>query len=238
MASMLYTVNGRWGPVTYFSKDQYVGKSLRYYGEYNPSETEMIIALAQRDKLCLDIGANCGVMAQALEYSGFECVAFEPQPVVAEVCQKNMRGQVYNCGLGAEAGMAKMPKLRYEDDNNIGGMGIGYASIYGTIDVEVRTLDSFNFQNVGFMKIDVEGFEEQVLRGGRETILRDKPVMYIEDDRREKSQSLRKYIQELGYTISEHKPELYREHNFFGLKRNVWDRPYASHNLICRPLDA
>lgn len=235
MANLLHTVEGRWGPVTYFSKDEYVGKSLRYYGEYNPDETEMILSLAQPGRLCLDIGANCGVMAQALEFMGFECVAFEPQPLVAEVCKKNIGGVVYNYALGSEPAVAKMPKLRYEDSNNIGGMSIGSASIYGTIDVEVRTLDSFHFENVGFIKLDVEGFEEQVLIGGRETILRDKPVLYVEDDRVQKSASLRKYIESLGYTITEHKPPLYRPENFFNYRNNVWGRMYASHNLICKP---
>lgn len=238
MASMTYTVNGRWGPVTYFSKDEYVGASLRYYGEYNPDETEMILSLAQPGKLCLDIGANCGVMAQALEANGFECVAFEPQPVVAAVCQQNMQGVVHACALADVAGEAPMPKLDYSARNNIGGMGLNHRSILGTITVPVATLDSFNFTNVGFIKMDVEGFELQALQGGRETILRDKPIMYIEDDRLEKSAALREYIRSLGYSIQEHKPTLYRENNFFGLRKNIWNRNYASHNLICRPFDA
>ena len=238
MAQTTYKVTGRWGPVTYFSKDEYVGASLRYYGEYNPDETEMVLSLAQPDKLCLDIGANCGVIAQALEFSGFEVQCFEPQPEVAKVCAENVRGMVHACGLGDVEMMAPMPKLDYSAKNNIGGMGLNMRSVLGTITVPVKTLDSFNFQNVGFIKMDVEGFELQVLQGGRETILREKPIMYIEDDRMEKSYALRKYIQELGYTIEQHKPRLYREQNFFGLKKNIWGREYASHNLICRPLDA
>lgn len=236
---MLRTVDGRWGPITYFSKDEYVGKSIRYYGEYNPDETEMILSLAVPGKLCLDIGANIGVMAQALGVMGFECISFEPQPLVASVCKQNVgTAVVHTCGLGSVEGFAQMPKLHYGERNNIGGMSIGTGSIFGTIDVEVKTLDSFGFQNVGFMKIDVEGFEELVLRGGKETILRDKPIMYIEDDRRDKSYALRQYIKELGYTIEEHKPHLFRPQNFKGNTKNVWDKLYASHNIICRPINA
>ena len=43
-----------------------------------------------------------------------------------------------------------------------------------------RTLDSYGFSNVGFIKIDVEGFEAAVLAGARDTILRERPVMQIE----------------------------------------------------------
>ena len=37
--------------------------------------------------------------------------------------------------------------------------------------VPVKTLDSFNLKNIGFIKIDVEGFEEKVIRGGLLTII-------------------------------------------------------------------
>jgi len=232
-------IESRWGPCSYFSKDEYVGKSLWNYGEYNPSETEMIISLAPKDKLFLDIGANFGVMAMAALASGFtNVVAFEPQPEVFKLLSENIpSGKAFNTALGASIGSAKMGKLRYSDRNNIGGLGLGTITPYGQITVPVTTLDSYEFTNVGFIKLDVEGFEEQVLIGGRETILRDKPIMYIEDDRAERSASLRRYITALGYTIEEHKPPLFREDNFFGKKINIWGRNYVSHNLICRPIN-
>ena len=232
------TVDSRWGPCTYFKKDEYVGRSIHNYGEYGPDETEKILELADKTKLCLDIGANIGVISMALIAGGFKVEAFEPQPEVYKLLKKNvgLDANVHNTALGMAAGVADMPKVYYSDKGNFGGLGIGAKSIYGSYQVPVATLDSFNFENVGFIKLDVEGFEEQVLRGGVETILRDKPIMYIEDDRMEKSATLRAYIQELGYTYESHKPLLYRENNFFGLKKNIWaPMNYASHNLICTP---
>ena len=230
-------IESRWGPIEYFSKDEYVGRSLWNYGEYNPDETEYILSLAAEvpGRLCLDIGANFGVMAMALTHEGHTVEAFEPQPAVFKLLEKNVPlAKCWNVGLGATAGVGKMGKLRYSDRNNVGGLGIGTTSIYGTIDVEIKTLDSFSYADVGFMKIDVEGFEEAVLRGGTELISRCKPIMYIEDDRREKSESLHRYLKELGYTFTPHRPPLYRENNFFGRKKLCWDRNYASHNLVCR----
>lgn len=226
-------VNGRWGTTFYIPKDEYVGRSIHYYGEYNPDETEMVLSLAKGH--CLDIGANIGVIGQALEYNDFKVTYFEPQPDVFGVLKKNVIGDCYNMGLGSVAGTFKMPKIFFGSKANYGGMAIGTRSDMGTIDVAVGVLDSFKFDDVGFMKIDVEGFEEQVLRGGVKTIERCRPIMYIEDDRIERSDSLRKYIRSLGYTIEEHKPPLYRETNYFGYKKNVWGKNYASHNLICRP---
>jgi FkbM family methyltransferase len=228
-------VNGRWGPVAFYGKDEYVGKSLFNYGEYNPDETEKIIELATPGKLCLDVGANVGVITQALEFSGFEVIGFEPQPKIFELLRLNTRGTSYNVALGTNTGMVKMPRVQYAARGNFGGLSIGTSSLSGTIDVAITTLDSYNFENVGLIKIDVEGFEEQVLRGGTKTILASKPVLYIEDDRQEKRMGLRNYIRELGYSIEMHQPPLYREKNFFDKRKNVWDRNYASHNLICKP---
>ena len=236
---MLRTVNGRWGKTTYLGKDEYVGRSIHSYGEYNPDETETIIALAEegsRTKLVLDIGANHGTMGQALEFNDYDVVSFEPQPELFKlVLSKNVQGIKHNCALGDVEGTAPMPRLRYDEKNNFGGMGLGFRSALGTIQVPVRTLDSFNFDNVGLIKLDVEGYEERVLRGGRETIARCRPILYVEDDRMENSKRLRAYIESLGYTITEHKPALYREQNFRGYHKNIWDKNYVSHNLICRP---
>lgn len=229
------SVEGRWGTIYYEGKDEYVGKSIHNYGEYNPDETEMIISLAKG--ICLDIGANFGVMTQALEKSGFECIAFEPQPYVYSILKKNVK-VCHNFALGDEPGTAKMLRIFDGDKANYGGNGIlNHRVMNPTIDIEVKTLDSLNLENIGFMKIDVEGFEEKVLRGGIETIKRCRPTMYIEDDRLENSISLRAFIRSLGYTIKEHKPLLYRENNFFGKKKNIWDKDYASHNIICEPID-
>jgi hypothetical protein len=47
-------------------------------------------------------------------------------------------------------------------------------------DVEVRTLDSYGFEQVRVIKVDVEGSELEVLEGGRQTILRDRPTLILE----------------------------------------------------------
>lgn len=239
---MYKEIDSRWGRTKFFRKDEYVGKSLWYYGEYNPDETEMIVKLASKDRVCLDIGANMGVISQALLATGHTVVAFEPQPEVCKLLEFNCAGAfgdskytVYNTAVGSSAGTAQMPKVYYAEKGNFGGLGLGDRSIYGSYDVPVVTIDSYGFDNVGFMKIDVEGYELEVLKGAYETITRCNPIMYIEDDRTAKSAALREHIRALGYSIEEHKPTLYRELNHFGLKKNVWDRNFASHNLICRP---
>ena len=58
---------------------------------------------------------------------------------------------------------------------------LGFVDNYGTaIDVGAHVLDSFDFENVDYLKVDVEGFELQFLKGAAETIKRTKPVINIE----------------------------------------------------------
>jgi FkbM family methyltransferase len=228
-------VKGRFGEIWFYGKDEYVGKSLYNYGEFSGDECDIILSLANKDKLSLDIGANVGVMAQMFEYYKYPCIAWEPQPEIYKLLVKNFNGAALNCALGSAEGIAQMPKLRYGARYNYGGMGLNMRSELGSYPVPVKTLDSYDLKDVGFIKIDVEGWEEEVLKGATKTILRDKPIMYIEDDRQDKSAGLHKYIKELGYTIEYSRPPLYRENNFFGLKKNVWDKYYISHNLICKP---
>jgi FkbM family methyltransferase len=231
------SVNGRFGEVWFYGKDEYVGKSFYNYGEFSGDECDIILGLADKNKLSLDIGANVGAIAQMFEYYKYPCVAFEPQPEIHKLLVKNFKGETHNCALGSAEGTAQMPRLRYGARYNYGGMSLNTRTELGSYPVPVKTLDSFNFENVGFIKIDVEGWEEEVLKGAVETINKYKPVMYIEDDRREKSDSLRKFITSLGYSMEDSRPPLYRENNFFGKKVNVWaPNNYLSFNIICRPL--
>ena len=69
--------------------------------------------------------------------------------------------------------------------------------------VLIQTLDSFAFQNVGFIKIDVEGHELSVLRGAIATIERERPNFLIEIEERHKPESTRtvpELLESLEYT--------------------------------------
>lgn len=228
------SVEGRFGTVWYYGKDEYVGKSFHNYGEFSGEECEKILELSGNG-LCLDIGANIGAVAQMLEYHGKEVISFEPQPEIFSLLKKNVKGTCYNVALGEQEGETFMPRVRYGDKGNYGGLACGTKSELGTIKVPVKTLDSYNFQNVSFIKIDVEGYEKKVLQGAVDTINRCKPIMYIEDDREHNRAALRKFIEELGYTYEMHITPLFRENNFFNNKKNIWDKNYVSYNLICRP---
>ena len=60
-----------------------------------------------------------------------------------------------------------------------------------TMTAEVRKLDSYEFEGVGLIKIDVEGDELAVLEGAEQTIAREKPVIIVEDNKT--AEDLNKY---------------------------------------------
>jgi FkbM family methyltransferase len=227
-------VEGRYGPCYTFRKDEYLGRSVFSYGEYNKDECEHIVQLANEKKgLVIDIGANIGNISQALISAGHQVVAFEPQPEVFELLELNCpKATTYNVGLGSQSATMQMPKLDYSKRGNYGGVSIG--SGIG-LDVEIKTLDSFNFENISLIKIDVEGFEEQVLLGGKQTIAKFKPIIYLEADRFDRLPSLAKTLEKMGYTYTSHNPPLFNPDNYFKNTRNIWGKNFVSANWECRP---
>lgn len=231
----IQTVEGRYGPCSFIKGDEYLGRSVFSYGEYNKEECEHIVSLANErpNELVLDIGANIGNVSQALVHAGHKVLAFEPQPEVYNVLCMNINpDNCLNIGLGDFDSDMFMPAADYSRKGNFGGISIGGNS---GITVKVKTLDSLNLENIGVMKIDVEGFEEKVLRGATKTIDRCKPIIYLEADRHDKLISLRAFLISIGYTdIKPHNPPLFSKDNFFKNTKNIWGINYVSQNWECR----
>lgn len=230
------SVEGRYGKIWFYGKDKYIGRGLHAYGEFSYTELQHILELAKLGNgLCLDIGANMGCVSQMLSVNNMKVVAFEPQPELVKCLERNFTGEINQFALGSREYKEIMPKYDYSSNGSFGQASLGTSSYLGSIEVDVKTLDSLTFDRVGFIKIDVEGHELEVLKGARNTILRDRPYMYIEDDRHEKSASLYDYLDELEYTYEMDTTPLFNPNNFFGNKINIWGIELVSLNLICKP---
>jgi hypothetical protein len=71
-----------------------------------------------------------------------------------------------------------------------------------TINVETKRLDDYNLENVGFIKIDVEGHELKVINGAMRTIKRCLPNLIVEIEERFRSKAVftvAKFLGEIGY---------------------------------------
>ncbi len=211
----------RFGPMLYPPKDQYVGRSFKEYGEFSQGEMDLFAQFVQHGAIVLDVGANIGAhtipLAQ-LVGSGGVVVAFEPQPVLHRILCANLvlnsipNVLTYAMALGDCEGDCLVPDLDYSQPNNFGGIAIDMVE-EGEV-VPLGMLDTFQLERVDFIKLDVEGYESKVLAGAAETIARCRPIMYIENDRSEKSPELIQRLFDMNYRLWWHTPPLFRPDNF------------------------
>lgn len=134
--------------------------------------------IPKHDGCFVDIGANVGLWTFFVAEKQIEVQAFEPIPRLFRILKKKAETysniHVYPCALGEENYTAKL-------DLHSASLVKKATDFSGCqIKVTVRTLDSFNIQNVGLIKIDTEGYELPILLGARQTIIRDKPRLIVE----------------------------------------------------------
>jgi tetratricopeptide (TPR) repeat protein len=128
-----------------------------------------------------------------------------------------------------------VPAADYGAEGNFGGISVA-AEGSGRVGHRVRVtpIDSLKLKACHVLKIDVEGFEPEVLRGARETIARCRPYLYVENDRVEHQQEVISLIHEMGYRQYWHTPFLFDPKNPNGNEEDVFPG-IASVNLFCIP---
>jgi FkbM family methyltransferase len=166
-----------------------------YFAETNPDFTEhdrLFELLAPRHPRCIvDIGANVGLFALGAHASFPEArlVAFEPHPMAFKALQENAGpfADLGNYALGAKAGTMRFyPGGPMNAARSSGAhlMGAHHWQKDAGIEVTVSTLDAEverrNLDAVDLVKIDVEGFEMDVLRGAQRTVERFAPIVFME----------------------------------------------------------
>lgn len=178
--------------------------------------------LAQRGSgvVVVDCGANIGVHTISLATkmrSWGSVIAIEPQERLFYALCGNIA--LNNCtnaraiwsAVGAEVGSMQAPLPDYTKPGSFGSLElrigetteyIGQSISYidrEMVPVPTITIDSLCLSRLDLMKIDVEGMEEDVIRGAKETILRHKPLIFAEwiKTKREVIESL---LSEFGYS--------------------------------------
>jgi FkbM family methyltransferase len=147
-------------------------------------ELALLVQLVNAGSTAIDVGANRGIYSYALAKVAAHVEAFEPNPALARFARTKLgrRARVHQFALSNMdgAGSLHIPFGRHSQPNHLVA-GLRSRTDPGIkIEVPIRTLDSFGFKNVSFIKIDVEGSELEVLEGARDTILRDRPNLLVE----------------------------------------------------------
>lgn len=217
--------------------DAYIGKSLRLYGEYSEKEVELLHALLKEGDIVVEAGAHVGTItvpiARRVGEKG-KVLAFEPQSDICEILRHNLSQNVIkNVDVhNAALGMSSSPTNYQSNLHNTGGVPMGRGAKIATLTL----LDSLKLDKLNLLKADVEGMEFDVLTGGRETIARCRPLLYVENDKPENSRRLYDTLFSLGYRVWRHQPMLFNADNFNRVIENPWGK-IGSFNLLAIPVE-
>ena len=184
-----------------------VGHQMMEHSCFDQEEVDLalnILSLRRQyfgdDVVALDGGANIGV--HTVEWARFmhgwgHVHAFEAQEKIFYALAGNVI--LNNCfnvsarhaALGATQGEITIPEpnylipssfgsleLKHRANNEFIGQEINYATLQKKI--SMLSIDSLQLPRLDFLKIDVEGMEEDVLNGAEQTLARCKPVLLVE----------------------------------------------------------
>jgi FkbM family methyltransferase len=138
----------------------------------------------------VDVGAHLGLYTHAALARQMRVVAVEPHPRLAQNLRRLFAPDVtvLSCALSDRTGRSTM-YLPTQGGRELDARGAleeaanqGYA--LHQIEVETITLDALGLRDVAAIKIDVEGHELAVLRGGQQLLRRDRPTLLVEVEER------------------------------------------------------
>lgn len=163
-------------------------------GTYEPNIQQVFVDHIRPGMAVLDIGANVGfftVLSARLTGPGGYVAAFEPDPVNAAFVRDNAaRNDFAHVDIFTAAVSATPGREAFWLADYAGGHALASAGrppdARERIEVEVLSIDVLRHQGrlpaVGFVKIDVEGAEVDVLRGMEATLHSDRPTLLVEAD--------------------------------------------------------
>jgi FkbM family methyltransferase len=222
-------------------KDRYVGRSLEAYGEFSRGEVNFFAHVIKPGMVVCDVGANIG--AHTIHFGRLvgptgRVAAFEPQRLLfqmlcANVALANLNNVFcYQLAVGKQQENIKIGEADPEAEMNFGGIDLrSLQSVGGEEPLEIVPLQF----PCHVMKVDVEGMECEVLEGAADMIRLYRPLLFVENDRVDRSEELIRLVRRLGYTPRWFLTPLYFEDSWSGKKENIWGQQAVSANMVCCP---
>ncbi len=250
MAPDQQTVSAKRGDFVINPGDTIIGRSLVTYGEYAEHELFLLSHVLKPGDTVIDVGANIGTHAvffsRAVGAAG-SVLAIEAQPAIFELLQLNLEknscanARAINAACAAEAGRLELQEPDYAREGNFGAYSFKIPEIgrfiplsETTVQIDALTLDQLEISDCALLKIDAEGMEAEILAGGQQLLETTRPVLYLENNDRERSPELITYLEGLGYSLYWHVISYFRANNHAQCDENIFPAPLEL-NLVCLP---
>lgn len=234
-----YNIHGSWMYV-----DDRDSLQLTRRGVYEYEETKLVKRLVKSDFTVLDVGANIGYFTLIMARQARQVYSFEPEPRNFQILKKNVEtnniknARLYNAAVAESSGSST---LHLCDANR--GMHRIYESKWckaGAVQVPTVRIDDViaaaDFDNVGLVKIDVEGAELGVLKGMRKLLEEGKTTVLMEFhppsivEYGAKPRDVYDFMTSLGYAVRTAKGS---EISFEALEKLATEK--VATNILCTP---
>lgn len=156
----------------------------------------------KKDEAFVDVGAGVGYYTLMLAGKARHVFAFEPNPKAFWVLKKKTTRLknvfCFNCALGDKDALHKLHLFYGYERSSLKKPSNRYVIVRCTKIDEVAQIEE---TRVGLIKIDVEGYEYEVLSGALDTLRKDRPKLIIEVHGREACKNVRYILKKLGYEM-------------------------------------
>lgn len=165
--------------------------------DYEARDHAIAMKYVNQYRTAIDVGAHCGYWSRRLAVDFDHVIAFEPikEHLACLIANTEQFKNITYMSMAASH-MTGLVTMTQTLENG----GMSHISENGTVVVPIISIDSIGFDDVDFIKIDVEGHEYNVLAGAEQTIRECKPVIMTEilD---EQDRSVYTILSKLGYKV-------------------------------------
>ena len=188
------------------------------FDHYQEAQRNRALSHVEDWNTAIDIGANIGLWSKDFTAFFSRTICFEPNTSCLDCLKKNInisKAEIYNFALGSKNtnGYLYCPK-------STGGSSLVNQTKYLGVDklgneiwdkfkvdtpkrkVNIKTLDSLELTDISFIKIDVQGYEFEVLKGSVDTLKKNNPIICIEEYKENLNESNEiDFLKSLNYCV-------------------------------------
>jgi len=204
-----------WGGLLTANPTRTIGNSILTTGLYELSVSEALFRLIRPGNFIVDAGANVGYMtllAAKAASPGGRVLSFEPHPELFKTLEINTRSaitgsetslELNQLALSNKGGRAELRiPMGFDQNDGISTMRDNYSQYSFSIQVLTTSLDeSLGKHCVDLLKLDVEGYEFEVLQGSRCALEARRIRQIIFEDHQIENSRVVDLLRKYGYTI-------------------------------------